>query len=538
MRSIRFRLALLISGAALVAVAAAVGLVFALKVVDTTLARASDAQSRLDLLTEISGRLADFGLVAIDSANRPEANSGRVEESRQRVKATFAAVERALARNVAEMEGALSRTEMAARSRPLAQLKAGFEILDQQIVHALGERDVPQRADAIRGAFNAFATMAGPNLSFLVEAERRGVETARQEQRRLSATLTRAALVAALAALLAALLMHRTITRPILARLADIRQAASAIGHGRLDMRLAVGSRDELGLLVAAFNRMAARLRLREARVATDRAQLEQTISQRTAALTAANTQLEEIDRSRRRFFADVSHELRTPLTVILGECDLVLRAPDPIEDRHRRVLTTIRKRAQRLHRRVEDLLRVARSESGRLELDFKQVSLLSVASSAIEGVESVAKRQGVSIKLDPAARDIEVKADGEWLRQVVEGLIDNALHHAKGATTVVVGIADLANEVEISVHDDGCGFPANEHGELFARFVRSGRSKGVSGYGIGLALARWVVEQHQGSILLGENGHGAALGGASIIIRLPKDVAETDHSEHSRGGR
>ncbi|WP_368734955.1 histidine kinase dimerization/phospho-acceptor domain-containing protein, partial [Klebsiella pneumoniae] len=84
--------------------------------------------------------------------------------------------------------------------------------------------------------------------------------------------------------------------------------------------------RDELGLLVANFNRMVARLSRREGRLAADRAALEDTVAARTADLRAANARLEAVDASRRRFFADVSHELRTPLTVILGECDLAAR--------------------------------------------------------------------------------------------------------------------------------------------------------------------------------------------------------------------
>ncbi len=521
MRSIKFRLALLIAGAALIAVAAAGGLFFALRFMDGTLDRAIEAQRRLDLLTEVSGRLTDYGLAAIDSANAPTVRKDRIDEARRRVQATFAAVENTLARTVEEARGILGRTEMAALSRPVAQLRAGFDVFDRQIARALDEADGSRRADAIRGAFNAFAAATGPVLSFLFEAERRGVEAARDEQRRLSTTLAWAAFVAALAALVALVLMHRAITRPILARVADIRRAAGAIGAGELDMRLAVGSRDELGLLVAVFNRMAMRLHRRETRVATDRLALEQTVSDRTADLTSANQRLEEIDRSRRRFFADVSHELRTPLTVVLGECDVALRAPPMPDGQYRTVLAIIRKRAQRLHRRVEDLLRVARSESGRLELDFRQVALAPVLSAAIEAQEAVARRKGVSVSLDASERDITVTADGEWLRQVVEGLIDNALRHAAGATAVVVGAVDLDSEVEISVTDDGCGLEGNSPEQLFTRFVRRSAVGEAPGYGIGLALARWVIDQHRGSITLESTAPPAS--GAKIVIRIPK---------------
>lgn len=519
MRSIRFRLALLISGSVLCAVAAAAGLVLALRVMDATLDHALDAQRRLDLLTEVSGSLTSFGLAAIDSAARTDRRRDRMDEARSRFEATTNAVEKALAEAVEEARGALNRTEMAARSRPLAQLQAGFRILDRQIAQALEQPDAQPRSDAIRGAFNAFGATVGPFLSFLIQAERRGVEAARDDERRLSRRLAEAAVLATLAALALALILHRLISRPLLARIASIRRAASAIGRGELDMRLPIGSRDEFGLLIAVFNRMAGRLRRREARVVADRLALEQIVAERTADLTAANGRLAEIDRSRRRFFADVSHELRTPLTVVLGECEIALRTATVPEAQYRSALGIIRKRAQRLHRRVEDLLRVARSESGQIELDFRPTGLIPLIDSAIESFEAAARRKGVDLSWRAPEHEIEVTADGEWLRQTVEGFIDNALRHADGASYIHVGLRARGDTVEIAVNDDGRGFPA-ESELLFTRFSRRA-SDDAGGFGIGLALARWVVEQHKGHIALESTDQSGK--GATVVITLPK---------------
>jgi signal transduction histidine kinase len=357
----------------------------------------------------------------------------------------------------------------------------------------------------------------------MVEAERRGIELATADATTLMTLLRLTAVVATAVGLLAVLVIHRAITRPLFARLDAVRKAAAAVGQGHLDLRLPVKNRDELGLLVASFNRMAARLARREKRVADDRAALEETVRQRTADLVAANERLGEIDRSRRRFFADVSHELRTPLTVILGECDVALRSLRGEADGFRGVLGTIRKRAQKLHRRVEDLLRLARSESGQLELALNPVSVSAVLAEAVETFAVQAKRQGVSLSFSPGPADIEVLADPEWLRQIVEGLIDNALRHGAGATRVTVGLAAVGNRAEISVADDGPGFP--ETGErLFERFSRSSERSGASGFGIGLALARWVVEQHGGLIALESSTGGR---GARVVIRLPAEHKE-----------
>ncbi|MGT2477790.1 sensor histidine kinase [Methylobacterium oryzae CBMB20] len=271
-------------------------------------------------------------------------------------------------------------------------------------------------------------------------------------------------------------ILYRGVTRPTLARIEEVRRAASAIGHGALDTRLSVATRDELGLLMTNVNRMAARLARRESRVAADRAALEDTVAARTADLRAANARLEAVDQSRRRFFADVSHELRTPLTVILGECDLALRGASRSADPGP-VFATIKKRAQRLKLRVEDLLRVARSESGQIEFDKRRLGLAQVLAEAVDNMGSEATRRRVGLNLDPGTVDVESLADREWLRQTVESLVDNALRHAAGLTRVEVALAAGPGPVgRITVTDDGPGFGASED-DLFERFKRgSGR--------------------------------------------------------------
>ena len=241
--------------------------------------------------------------------------------------------------------------------------------------------------------------MTGQPLSFLIEVERRSMIAGSDAARDLSGTLRIASLAAVAGALAIVLLLYRAVTRPVLARIEAVRRAASAVGRGELDTRLSVATRDELGLLVANFNRMAARLARREGRLAADRAALEDTVAARTLDLRAANARLEAVDRSRRRFFADVSHELRTPLTVILGECDIAARSAGRAGSTSRPVFATIRKRALRLQRRVEDLLRVARSESGQIELDRRPVSAAPILADAVDGMASEAARRRVALE-------------------------------------------------------------------------------------------------------------------------------------------
>ena len=412
MRSLKGRLALLVASAALLVILAAGGLFMALKAVEVTMERTLAAQQRLDLLAELSGRLTDYGIAVVEATGPAAVSAGRMEATRAEVDRALKNIDAKLGTTVAAADNLLSRTEFAARSRPLARLQAALALLDRQIEQALREADPAARNDAIRGALNAFGATTGPSLSFIIDAERRGIESATADAKALTSTLRLAAAIAAAAALAAVLLMHRAITRPLFARLDAIRRGAAAIGQGELDLRLPVQSRDELGLLIASFNRMAARLRRRERQVAADRAALEETIRQRTSDLIAANERLGEVDRSRRRFFADVSHELRTPLTVILGECDVGLRTLPAEAEGFRGVLGTIRKRAQRLQRRVEDLLRLARSESGQLELALKPVSVSTILAEAVETFAADAKRRGIALAFSPGAFDVEATAD------------------------------------------------------------------------------------------------------------------------------
>ncbi|WP_029003328.1 sensor histidine kinase [Azorhizobium doebereinerae] len=528
MGSIRMKLAALSGTAALLAVLAAMGVLFAIGVGERALERALDAQRRLDLLMEVSARLTDYGLAAVSGGNGEPGVAGHLQAARGRAEAALAAMEAALAEAARQESGVVSQTEMAARLRPLSRLRAEFFSLDRQITGDAPGRDAAGRADTVRGALNSFAAAAGPVVSLMVESERRSVVSARAAVERLSRQLRIGAVAASLLALVAAVVLYRALARPLLLRFADIEHAARAIGRGTLDIRLDIGPRDELGLIMARFNRMAARLAARERRVAHDRATLEGIVAQRTADLTAANDRLAAIDHSRRRFFADVSHELRTPLTVIIGECDVTQRAPHIPEALSRAALTTIRKRAQLLHRRVEDLLRLARSESGEIELDLRRVAVEPILRDACSTLDTLARRQGIALTVavdDPAAA---VQGDREWLRQVVEGLIENALRHATGATAISVIQETGEDAVRLIVADNGCGIAPELRPTLFQRFRRGAAADGpgkAPGFGLGLALAEWVVTRHGGRITLGSMDQQEV--GARVIVTLPREVPD-----------
>ena len=521
MRSLKVRFALLLGGTAIVVMLAAAAALAAIGAAERTVDRTLEAQRRLELLAELSGRLTQLGMAAVETVGNPDGQPEAMAIARDNADRALTTVEEALAKSFPPSDDPADRMQYAARTRPMAQLRAARAVLDRQVSLISRQTDPERRQDAIKGALNGFGAMTGQPLSFLIEAERRSMALGSEQARALSERLRLAAAAAVAAALVLLAILYRGVTRPTLARIEEVRRAASAIGHGALDTRLSVATRDELGLLMTNVNRMAARLARRESRVAADRAALEDTVAARTADLRAANARLEAVDQSRRRFFADVSHELRTPLTVILGECDLALRGASRGADPNP-VFATIKKRAQRLKLRVEDLLRVARSESGEIEFDKRRLGLAQLLAEAVDNMSSEAARRrvGLGLGLDPGTRDVECLADREWIRQTVESLVDNALRHAAGLTRVEVALAAGPGPVgRITVTDDGPGFSASE-ADLFERFRRgSGAGPDETGFGIGLALARWIVEQHGGTIRLGAGPDGR---GARVTLDIP----------------
>ena len=206
---------------------------------------------------------------------------------------------------------------------------------------------------------------------------------------------------------------------------------------------------------------------------------------------------------------------------MILGEAELGMGQADATL---RTSFATIHGRALRLFRRIEDLLRIARSESGQLELARDPVELGGTVRAALADTAPLLARAGVTARTDVPA--MTVTGDAEWLRQVFAGLFENAAKYAgRGASVAVTGRAEAGMAV-VEVVDTGPGLPPGRLGAIFDRFSRGGGP--APGFGVGLALARWVVEAHGGS-LGAESPEG---GGLRLAVRLPLPGTEMQWPE------
>jgi signal transduction histidine kinase len=231
--------------------------------------------------------------------------------------------------------------------------------------------------------------------------------------------------------------------------------------------------------------------------------------------------------RRQREFAADASHELRTPLTVIRVSVDDLERHPkDPVADVGT-ALTDIREEVDHMTAMVEDLLLLARSDSGAMELERVPVDLGDVASSGASALTRVAADRGVGLVVDPVPA--EVVGDPARLRQLVGILVDNALRHAPGGSQVGVRVRAEAGNAILVVEDEGPGIRPEDLQRVFDRFYRAAGAPG-GGTGLGLAIAAWIVERHGGRIAAANHEpHGARFTvQLPLIQRAPSQVSPT----------
>ncbi len=213
-------------------------------------------------------------------------------------------------------------------------------------------------------------------------------------------------------------------------------------------------------------------------------------------------TETERMEKSRRDFIANVSHELRTPLTSIQGYTETLLDSP--LENNHiREFLEIIRKNAARMSRLTEDLLTLARVESGEHRFDMHRVSTDELLQDAMESFRDVARPYEVELVSENSVPGRYVNADREAIHQIFSNLIENGLKYAGSGKKIVLGARASEIGIEFYVKDFGPGISSEHLPRLFERFYRvdKARSRESGGTGLGLAIAKHIVLAHGGTI-------------------------------------
>jgi len=225
------------------------------------------------------------------------------------------------------------------------------------------------------------------------------------------------------------------------------------------------------------------------------------------------------LERLRDAFVAAVSHELRTPLTSVSGFLELLGDEEDSLALTGRTYLKAARRGTVRLQRIVEDLLLVAQIEADLLELHTEPVDLAGLAADAVEDASAAAAEKRIAITLDSDG-PLPLEADAARLRQVIDNLLSNAIKYTPTGGEVVLSTRDSDGQRRLEVSDNGIGVPHDELGQLFSRFYRASTAtrRAIPGTGVGLVIARAIVESHGGTISL-ESREGE---GTRVTVTLP----------------
>jgi len=346
------------------------------------------------------------------------------------------------------------------------------------------------RLDRVRSRFDSF-----------IAGERRLAEERDSRARhtgRIAIVLGAVSLaVAVLLIVLLTAYLARRVARPI--RLAA--EAAGRLADGDLSSRVDERGVAEVGALQRAFNSMAASL------------------ERGRRALEEQNRKLRESERVKSELVSSVSHELRTPLASILGFSDLILqRDLDPADQR--RYLELVRTEADRLAALLNDLLDLQRIEETGVKLTREELDLSKLLEAQVILYSAQSDRHRLELETDDGCL---VEADRDRLAQVVGNLLSNAIKYSPDGGVVHIEVRRSEARVRVTVRDEGMGIPTEQQRQIFTKFFRgdAGRRLGIGGTGLGLALAREIVEAHGGRI-----GFESGERGSTFWFELPPAAA------------
>ncbi|MCL4250713.1 MAG: cell wall metabolism sensor histidine kinase WalK [Anaerolineae bacterium] len=294
------------------------------------------------------------------------------------------------------------------------------------------------------------------------------------------------AFVGSVIGILFGVLMSRTLTTP----LDDLAAAAQAIGKGDFQRQVKVSGTSEIRSLGESFNRMADALRNAEV--------------------------------LRRNLVADVAHELRTPITALQTSLYALIDDTYPVTKQE---IAGLYEQTRLLSRLVNDLHELSLADARQLPLRKHRVDISAALEELVTPFRMVAETKAIDFDVVKAGKLPDIEADEARINQVLHNLLSNALRHTPEGGTITLTLSEYGDGVQIAVTDTGEGIPPEHLPHIFERFYRgdAGRSRDMGGTGLGLAVAKAIVEAHGGEILA-ESEIGK---GTSVKVRLPRYTAQ-----------
>ncbi|MFN2512120.1 MAG: ATP-binding protein, partial [Pyrinomonadaceae bacterium] len=251
---------------------------------------------------------------------------------------------------------------------------------------------------------------------------------------------------------------------------------------------------------------------------------------------STARTEAEESNRLKDEFLATVSHELRTPLTAILG-WSRMLETGSLDDPTAARAIETIRRNATSQAQIIDDILDVSRVITGKLYVDLHPIDLTPVVETAVNVVRPTAEAKGIRIETEFSSQPTVITGDANRLQQIIWNLLSNAIKFTPSGGNVSLSVHDIGMQVEVRVADTGQGISRDFLPFVFDRFRQadSTSTRQHGGLGLGLAIARHLVEIHGGTIMAESAGEGK---GATFSLRLPSVGSDSSPSRTASTGK
>jgi len=390
--------------------------------------------------------------------------------------------------NIAEIEELLTEGVWAFERIMLLQ-RRGAEEPAQDVLTTVMEETIDQQFK--------------PLIDLAINEELGEVTLAREQAQKLVSDLKWVATITALLAFFLATALAFWLLGNLRNSLDKLVSGVRTVAKGDLQHRIELPGRDEFTYLAKSFNDMTHKLEQKRQSLLLAQMELEDKVVARTSELQHANDKLQHIDAGRRCFFADISHELRTPLAAIRGEAEVTLRGKDKHAEEYQEALRRIVELSSQLGKLVEDLLFMARSESTHLHFELRPLELSDLVSELCDEAGVLTRQRQLTLRLELPDPVIKVCGDKLRLRQLLLILIDNACRYSDPGGEVLITLQAKGDVACLEVCDQGVGIPEAELELVFERFYRGevARKRVPSGSGLGLPLARSIVDEHQGTL-------------------------------------
>ncbi|RWZ78201.1 MAG: GAF domain-containing protein [Candidatus Microsaccharimonas sossegonensis] len=252
-------------------------------------------------------------------------------------------------------------------------------------------------------------------------------------------------------------------------------------------------------------------------------AHLEQRIDAATKELRTSNAQLQKLDEAKDEFISMASHQLRTPLTSIKGYISMIMDGDvGKISKDQKHLLEEAFMSSERMVRLISDFLNVSRLQTGKFIVDKHPVNLAKLVAQQVDALASSAAAHNLKFIYKKPKNIPEIELDENKIQQVIMNFCDNAIYYSKEHSKINVGLALIGNQVEFTVKDTGIGVPVTEQGQLFTKFFRAtnARKQRPDGTGVGLFLAKKVVDAHDGKIVFESEEHKGSTFGFMLPVK------------------